>query len=53
MTHERSASSTTIVSAQPEDVFAFLDDPTVFGAHMEKPSGEQGRTALAPAAELD
>jgi hypothetical protein len=38
MTYQRSASSTVIVSASPEDVFGFLDDPTVLGAHMEKPS---------------
>lgn len=38
MTYQRSASSTAILSAPPEDVFDFLDDPTVLGAHMEKPS---------------
>ncbi|UIK03993.1 hypothetical protein [Neorhizobium galegae] len=38
MNYQRSASSTTVLSSPPEDVFEFLDDPTVLGAHMEKPS---------------
>jgi hypothetical protein len=38
MTYQRSASNTAIVAAPAEDVFAFLDDPTVLGVHMEKPS---------------
>lgn len=38
MTDQHSASSTVIVSASPEHVFGCLDDPTVFGAHMQKPS---------------
>lgn len=38
MTYEDSATSTIDLLAPPQQVFAFLDDPTVVGAHMQKPS---------------
>ncbi|MBB3545140.1 MULTISPECIES: SRPBCC family protein [unclassified Rhizobium] len=38
MTYEDSAISTIDLLAPPQQVFAFLDDPTVVGAHMQKPS---------------
>ncbi|MBW9116402.1 SRPBCC family protein [Rhizobium cauense] len=38
MTYEDSATSTIDLQAPPQQVFAFLDDPTVVVAHMQKPS---------------
>jgi len=38
MTYEESATSTIDLLAPPQQVFAFLDDPSVAGAHMQRPS---------------
>ncbi|CCM76869.1 SRPBCC family protein [Rhizobium mesoamericanum] len=38
MTYEASATSTIDLLAPPQQVFAFLDDPSVIGAHMERPT---------------
>ncbi|MDP9809488.1 hypothetical protein J2W42_002340 [Rhizobium tibeticum] len=38
MTYEESATSTIDLLAPPQQFFAFLDDPTVVGAHMQRPS---------------
>ncbi|NMN69463.1 SRPBCC family protein [Rhizobium sp. 57MFTsu3.2] len=38
MTYEDAATSTIDLLAPPQQVFALLDDPTVVGAHMQKPS---------------
>jgi len=38
MMYEESATSTIELLAPPQQVFEFLDDPAVVGAHMQKPS---------------
>ncbi|OWV96845.1 SRPBCC family protein [Rhizobium sp. R693] len=38
MSYEASASSSIDLLAPPQQVFAFLDDPSVVGAHMQRPS---------------